>query len=53
VKDMDAAVQAAAKLAQPGDMVLLSPACSSLDMFENFEHRGRMFAAAVRRLAGE
>ncbi|HEU5397721.1 MAG TPA: UDP-N-acetylmuramoyl-L-alanine--D-glutamate ligase, partial [Gammaproteobacteria bacterium] len=53
VKDMDAAVRAAAELARPGDMVLLSPACSSLDMFENFEHRGRVFAAAVRRLAGE
>lgn len=53
VKDMDAAVQAAAELTRPGDMVLLSPACSSLDMFENFEHRGRVFAAAVRRLAGE
>jgi len=53
VKDMEAAVQAAAALAQPGDMVLLSPACSSLDMFENFEHRGRVFAAAARRLAGE
>jgi len=53
VKDMDAAVQAAAELARPGDVVLLSPACSSLDMFDNFEHRGRVFAAAVRRLAGE
>ncbi|HLW73713.1 MAG TPA: UDP-N-acetylmuramoyl-L-alanine--D-glutamate ligase [Gammaproteobacteria bacterium] len=52
VADMDAAVEAAAELAQPGDMVLLSPACSSLDMFDNFEHRGRAFAAAVRRLAG-
>jgi UDP-N-acetylmuramoylalanine--D-glutamate ligase len=53
VKDMDAAVEAAAALAQPQDLVLLSPACSSLDMFDNFEQRGRVFAAAVRRLAGE
>jgi UDP-N-acetylmuramoylalanine--D-glutamate ligase len=52
VTDMDAAVEAASGFAQPGDMVLLSPACSSLDMFDNFEHRGRVFAAAVRRLAG-
>jgi UDP-N-acetylmuramoylalanine--D-glutamate ligase len=53
VKDMDAAVQAAARLARPNDLVLLSPACSSLDMFDNFEQRGRVFAMAVRRLAGE
>lgn len=53
VKDMDTAVETAARLAQPGDLVLLSPACSSLDMFDNFEHRGRVFARAVRRLGGE
>ncbi|MDE2345147.1 MAG: UDP-N-acetylmuramoyl-L-alanine--D-glutamate ligase, partial [Gammaproteobacteria bacterium] len=51
VKDMQSAVRTAASLARPGDLVLLSPACSSLDMFENFEHRGRMFAQAVRGLA--
>ena len=50
VQDMDAAVKAAGAMAKPGDSVLLSPACSSLDMFENFEHRGRVFAAAVRGL---
>lgn len=48
--DMDEAVMQAAALAQPGDAVLLSPACASLDMFDNYEHRGRVFAEAVRRL---
>ena len=48
---MEQAVEFAAELAQPGDTVLLSPACSSLDMFESFEHRGRAFAHAVRRIA--
>jgi len=42
------AVERARKLAQPGATVLLAPACSSLDMFENYEHRGRVFAEAVR-----
>jgi UDP-N-acetylmuramoylalanine--D-glutamate ligase len=51
VKDMQSAVRTAAQFAQAGDRVLLSPACSSLDMFENFEHRGRVFAQAVKRLA--
>ena len=49
--DMQDAVLQAAGLAQPGDAVLLSPACASFDMFDNYEHRGRVFAAAVRRLA--
>lgn len=51
VRDMPGAVRAAAQAAQAGDTVLLSPACSSLDMFENFEHRGREFQQAARRLA--
>ncbi|MEZ4280086.1 MAG: UDP-N-acetylmuramoyl-L-alanine--D-glutamate ligase [Myxococcota bacterium] len=44
------AVERAAVLAQPGDSVLLAPACSSFDQFESFEDRGRQFAAAVQRL---
>jgi UDP-N-acetylmuramoylalanine--D-glutamate ligase len=44
------AVQQASALASDGDLVLLSPACASLDMFANFEARGREFADAVRGL---
>lgn len=49
--DMAEAVSRAAELAQPGDCVLLSPACASFDMFASYEHRGRVFAEAVRTLA--
>jgi len=49
-KDMDDAVQRAARAARPGETVLLSPACASLDMFRDYAHRGYMFAASVRRL---
>ncbi|MFZ1641444.1 MAG: UDP-N-acetylmuramoyl-L-alanine--D-glutamate ligase, partial [Candidatus Contendobacter sp.] len=49
--NMDEAVAAAARLAQPGDSVLLSPACASFDMFSGYEDRGAAFAAAARRLA--
>lgn len=51
VSSLDEAVQQGAALAQPGDAVLLSPACASLDMFKNFEERGRLFAQAVEGLA--
>ncbi len=44
------AVQLAHRLAEPGDVVLLSPACASYDMFENFEQRGREFISLVQAL---
>ncbi|WP_252274624.1 UDP-N-acetylmuramoyl-L-alanine--D-glutamate ligase [Pseudomonas subflava] len=50
VSTLDEAVQHAAELAEPGDAVLLSPACASLDMFKNFEERGRLFAQAAEGL---
>jgi UDP-N-acetylmuramoylalanine--D-glutamate ligase len=51
VRDMKQAVAVAAQLAQPGESVLLSPACASYDMFSSYKERGEAFAAAVQRQA--
>ena len=48
---MPEAVQLASARAQPGDMVLMSPACASFDMFDNYPHRARVFREAVTALA--
>jgi UDP-N-acetylmuramoylalanine--D-glutamate ligase len=48
---LEDAVRAAAKAAQAGDTVLLSPACASLDMFRDYTHRGAVFTQAVKELA--
>ncbi|MFF0555069.1 UDP-N-acetylmuramoyl-L-alanine--D-glutamate ligase [Streptomyces sp. NPDC004266] len=48
---MSEAVREAARLARPGDTVLLAPACASMDMFTNYNKRGEAFADAVRALA--
>ena len=50
--DMDDAIDRARAQARAGDAVLLSPACASFDMFRNYNHRGDVFAAAVRKRAG-
>jgi UDP-N-acetylmuramoylalanine--D-glutamate ligase len=47
---MNEAVAISFQTAQPGDIVLLAPACASFDMFESFEHRGRVFKDAVQSL---
>src|SRR5687768_5135509 len=46
----DEAVKSAFRLASPGDVVLLSPACASFDLFNNYEDRGEQFKKAVRNL---
>ncbi len=53
VESMDAAVAAAVDCAQPGDIVLLSPACASFDMYSGFAARGEAFGASVRKILAE
>lgn len=52
VKDMREAVEISAAKARRGDVVMLSPGCTSLDMFRDFEDRGRKFKEAVKELKG-
>lgn len=52
-QSMETAVRRATTLAAPGDVVLLSPACASFDLFKNYEDRGQQFAAAVEKMTKE
>jgi len=49
-KSLEDAVKSASREARKGDVVLLSPACASFDMFNNYEHRGKVFKEAVNKL---
>jgi UDP-N-acetylmuramoylalanine--D-glutamate ligase len=53
VASLEEAVQSASRIAQPGDAVLLAPACASLDQFRDFEERGERFRTAVDRLQAQ
>src|SRR5579864_313812 len=50
---LENAIRKANAVAQPGDVVLLAPACASFDQFKSYEHRGKVFKDIVRSLAGE
>ena len=50
---LEAATRWCFETAQPGDAVLLSPACASLDMFRNYPHRAAVFVAEVQAIAAE
>jgi UDP-N-acetylmuramoylalanine--D-glutamate ligase len=50
---LENAIRNASAVAQPGDVVLLAPACASFDQFKNYEHRGKAFKEIVRGLASE
>jgi UDP-N-acetylmuramoylalanine--D-glutamate ligase len=50
---LETALKHAAGIAEPGDVVLLAPACASFDQFENYEHRGRVFKEVVATLASD
>jgi len=49
-KSFDEVLTSAVNEAREGDVVLLSPACASFDMFDNYEHRGQSFKEAVNSL---
>ncbi len=48
---LEKAIKCAAEIAEPGDVVLLAPACASFDQFRNYEHRGKVFKEVVNQLA--
>ena len=52
VSSLDEAINVAAMKAEAGDVVLLSPACASFDMFSGYAQRGEAFCARVNALAG-